>query len=233
MSQPETPGTPRLQVLDGDRKIVDLAERLRAPWCAPLRQMDAYWHGLRRGRVVPSRSDIDPRGIDGILEYAFVAERIAPGHARIRIAGSHLCDVMGMEVRGMPLSAMLSPVSRNLTSDLIKQVFDAPAQVDLSLTAEKRIGKPALNGRMMLLPMTDDFGDISRVLGCLVTDGKIGRAPRRFEVVQHDVLALTPGFEASPVTSAPRQTAAPAFAEPPARFKPGPVPYLSVVRSED
>ncbi|MDA7428955.1 PAS domain-containing protein [Primorskyibacter aestuariivivens] len=230
MSQPETPETLRLRVLDGDRRTVDRGERLRAPWCAPLRQMDAYWHGLRRGRVVPSRSDIDPRGIDGILEYAFVAERIATGHARIRIAGSHLCDVMGMEVRGMPLSAMLSPVSRNLTAELIAQVFDAPAQVDLSLTAEKRIGKPALNGRMMLLPMTDDFGDISRVLGCLVTDGKIGRAPRRFDIMQHDVLTLTPGFETRPV---PSQSRAAAFAEPRTRFKPGPVPYLSVVRSED
>ena len=54
---------------------------------------------------MPLRSEIDPRGLKGALEYCFVLERIAPGLARLRVAGSHLGDLMGMEVRGMPITA--------------------------------------------------------------------------------------------------------------------------------
>ncbi|MCB2111761.1 MAG: PAS domain-containing protein, partial [Rhodobacteraceae bacterium] len=60
----------------------------------------AYWEALRAGREVPYRSEIDPRGIESALEHTFVLERIAPRIARFRLAGVHLCDLMGMEVRG-------------------------------------------------------------------------------------------------------------------------------------
>jgi hypothetical protein len=32
------------------------------------------------------------------------------------------------------------------------------------------------------LPLRDDMGDITRAVGCLVTEGHIGRTPRRFTV---------------------------------------------------
>lgn len=233
MSLLEIPGSGHPEQSQADRNVIELGERMAAPWCAPLRQVEAYWTALRNGRVVPARSDIDPRGIEGALEFAFIAERIAPEHARIRIAGSHLCDLMGMEVRGMPLSALISPVSRNRTAGLIASIFDDPAILDLSLTAERRLGKPALSGRMLLLPMSDDFGDISRVLGCIVSDGRIGRAPRRFEVTQHALKMLCARTETQgygpvdpPITK--RQMADPARS-----FRPGPVPYLRVVQTEE
>ncbi len=214
--------------------VVALGDRLRAPWCAPLRQLDTYWAALRRGRVVPARSDIDPRGIEGALEYAFVAEYLAPGHARMRIAGTHLCDMMGMEVRGMPVSAMMAPVSRERLSNVIKDLFDRPARVELALTAERRMGQPALQARMVLLPMTDDFGDISRILGGFVSDGTIGRAPRRFEITQADVSPLLPETDHSVgyVQSKRKDRQSFAMSEPAKAFRPGPVPYLRVVETE-
>lgn len=63
----------------------------------------AYWDELRQGRAVPTRADVQPAGIGDGLDYAFILERIAPGAARFRLAGRHLVDLMGMEVRGMPL----------------------------------------------------------------------------------------------------------------------------------
>ena len=77
-----------------------------------LREVEAYWSGLRDGRAMPARADVDPRGIQSALEYAFILERIAPGVARFRVAGMHLNDLMGMEVRGMPLTAMFVPEGR-------------------------------------------------------------------------------------------------------------------------
>ena len=43
---------------------------------------------------------------------------------------------------------------------------------------------------MILLPLKSDLGDISRVLGCLCTYGAIGRAPRRFELLNQEVTPL-------------------------------------------
>ncbi|MDE1130590.1 MAG: PAS domain-containing protein, partial [Ascidiaceihabitans sp.] len=77
-----------------------------------LSQVESYWEALRGSRLVPKRSEIDPRGIEYALEYTFVLERIAIGMARFRIAGSHLCNIMGMEVRGMPLSSFITPSGR-------------------------------------------------------------------------------------------------------------------------
>lgn len=212
--------------------VVPLSEKLRAKWGQPLQQVEAYWQAMRGTRNVPARSEIDPRGIESALEYAFIAERIAPTHARIRIGGTHLCDLMGMEVRGMPLSAMLVPVSRERLARSLREAFDGPARVELTLQAEKRLGRPELMGRMLLLPLTDDFGDVSRVLGCLVSDGPIGRAPRRFEIVQADVTQMraTPRV-ALPQQTPPRQTSG--FAEPQAGFSASPVPYLRLIKTED
>ena len=88
-----------------------------------------YWKGMRRHGDVPRRSDIDPRGIEAFLSNAFIVERIAPGLARLRIAGSHLSDLMGMEVRGMPLSAFFNTAHRDTLSHALVQVFDAVRRV--------------------------------------------------------------------------------------------------------
>ncbi len=45
---------------------------------SPIRQAEAYWTALLTGNAVPMRSQIDPRGLENILEYTFILERIAP-----------------------------------------------------------------------------------------------------------------------------------------------------------
>ena len=65
----------------------------------------AYWEGLRPEEGLPSRAQIDPRGMAGALSGAFMIERIAPGVGRLRIAGMQLVDLMGMEVRGPQAAA--------------------------------------------------------------------------------------------------------------------------------
>ncbi|MEZ5686504.1 MAG: PAS domain-containing protein [Paracoccaceae bacterium] len=50
-------------------------------------ELRAYWEGLRQGRqAVPSRAEVDPRGIDRALEYSFILERVAPGMGRFRLS---------------------------------------------------------------------------------------------------------------------------------------------------
>ena len=157
----------------------DIKSRVRN---APLAQLEAYWNSLRGTRLMPQRSEIDPRGLKGCLEYCFVLERIAPGLARMRVAGSHLGDLMGMEVRGMPISSFLTSESREEFGKALEEVFETPATATIELVSETGFGRPAMTGRLVLMPVRSDLGDVSRILGAFVTDGEIGRAPRRFNV---------------------------------------------------
>ncbi|WP_138464693.1 PAS domain-containing protein [Poseidonocella sp. HB161398] len=241
-----------------DRDIVSLTSYKTTMQHSALSQLEAYWHGLRNGRVVPNRSDVDPRGIDRALEFAFILERIAPGMARFRLAGMHLNDLMGMEVRGMPLTSFFVADARRQVSDALEHVFEEPSIARFTLLAERGIGKPQNEAQLLILPLKSDLGDVSRALGCLVYDGEIGRTPRRFSVTSMSVEPLIAGIEpasAPLVTSSPgkprrRSADAPAapvggFAEDKAPFgaarpgddgKPGRptrVPWLRVVTSDD
>ncbi len=158
-----------------------------------LSQVESYWEALRGSRLVPKRSEIDPRGIEHALEYTFVLERIAIGMARFRIAGSHLCNIMGMEVRGMPLSSFITPSGRETLGSVLEDVFQSPSACELEMEAEVGRKKPAMEARMVLMPLRSDLGDVSRILGCFVAKGELGTQPRRFEIVTTKLRCLSAG----------------------------------------
>jgi hypothetical protein len=189
-------------------------------------EIRAYWEALRDGREVPFRSEIDPRGIEHALEYAFVLERIAPQVARFRLAGMHLNDLMGMEVRGMPLTALFTPKSRTEVSDILQVVFSGPKTAELTLRAETGFGKPEMLAKLLILPLKSDLGDISRALGCFMAEGPIGRAPRRFDLMD---CAVNPIEIAAQTQRRPLRHPFPdGFAEPPTPYS-GSMP--TVIRS--
>jgi hypothetical protein len=151
---------------------------------------------------------------------------------------------MGMEVRGMPLTALIAPGSRRQVSDTLEEVFETPATCTLSLHSDKAPGMPALEARMILMPLKSDLGDVSRLLGALVSVGEIGRSPRRFEVTGAQLRPiLTDTAEPMAVAKKPTlplpkpRAKAPGFAEPASRFETvtprRDAPYLRLVKSED
>ena len=153
-------------------------------------QVEAYWEGLRNGRPMPARSEVDPRGISDALEFAFILEKIAPGMARIRLAGSHLNDLLGMEVRGMPITSLFLPEARIEVQKALETAFSSPASVRLNLAGDKGMTRPNLEAQMFFAPLRDEKGAPTRVLGALQSNGRIGRAPRRFNVRSTEVNAL-------------------------------------------
>ncbi|HHB80338.1 MAG TPA: PAS domain-containing protein, partial [Aliiroseovarius sp.] len=110
-------------------KVISLRPRRQKAHFPALSQVEAYWEGLRNGRPMPARAEVDPRGISDALEYAFVREKIAPGMARLRVAGHHLNDLLGMEVRGMPFSALFLPEARGKLQEAMETAFTAPASM--------------------------------------------------------------------------------------------------------
>jgi hypothetical protein len=139
--------------------------------------------GVARLCLVPKLSEIDPRAIAHALEYIFVSERIVIGMARFRIVGSHLCNIIGMEVFGMPLNSLITPSGRETLGSVLETVFQCPAACDLKMVAEVGRQKPAVEALMSLMPLRSDLGDVRRLLGCFVAKGALDTQPRRSEIV--------------------------------------------------
>ncbi len=215
----------------GLSNIIALAPRRAQAKFPAIAQVEAYWEGLRNGRPMPARAEVDPRAMTEVLEYAFVLERIAPGLARIRVAGRHLSDLLGMEVRGMPISALFLPETRDQLRTALEEVLSAPASVRLTLAGDSGLTRPRLEAQMYLAPLRDDTGLPTRILGALQAHGRIGRAPRRFAIreMQVDTLfsetgdsAFTPLPAATASRHRPRQASAHQTGpRQPSRFIPG------------
>lgn len=228
------------------QNVRNMTQNVSQKGFAPLAQVEAYWEALRGSRLMPNRADIDPRGIEQALEYSFIVERIAPGIARLRIAGSHLSDLMGMEVRGMPLTAFIAPGSRRQVSDTLEEVFETPAICTLELSSPEATGMPPLGGRMLLMPLKSDLGDVSRILGAMVSVGEMGRSPRRFDVSASHLRPLISGDAMPapllsrpviPATHSDPASQSSGFAEPKQAFRTETprrdAPYLRLVKSDD
>lgn len=219
---------------EGENNIVDMQSFRGLTSLSPIRQAEAYWSALREGAGIPRRTQIDPRGLENILEYAFILELIAPGIARFRLAGQHLNRAAGMEVRGMPLTAFFVPSARDAIAEALEQVFGTPAIAELALTGEPRFAQPASEAHMIMLPLKSDLGEISRALGVLVSNTRPDRGPARFEVSQTTFRPVGGLRYALPDTSHQDQTLG--FAEPrPRGPKPAPTgrPRLRLIKTDN
>ncbi|MEO9824422.1 MAG: PAS domain-containing protein [Paracoccaceae bacterium] len=156
-------------------------------------KIERYWQELRGTRLLPSRSEVDPRQLEGALGNAFILERIAPGLARFRIAGSHLTEFTGLELRQMPASVLFGIHSRGVLADALEAVFDEPAAVHMDLISAGGLAQSELRGEMILLPLRCDSGEVSRVIGAIAMNGDPGRKPRRLDITRQSRKTLT-GF---------------------------------------
>jgi len=157
-----------------------------------LSELERYWVSLPRTRGVPLRSDVDPAAMSGLLEDTFILERVAPGVARMRVAGRNITKLIGIEPRGLPLTAAFLPASRPAMAQHIEAAFMTPAVVELELVAPRAVGQPKLHGKIIMLPLRDDSGQINRMLGMIVMSGRRGLGGRRFDIVSDSPVRHVP-----------------------------------------
>lgn len=161
-------------------------------------QVRAYWEALRDGASVPSRARIDPRGIAGALDRAFLIERIAPGLAQFRIAGMACNRLFGMEARGLPFSNLFLTEARLPLQIGLERVFAGPGMLHLWLRAERRAGRTETLARMDLLPLLNHAGLCTMALGCLALPEDTGPETRfairssRFDLLAEPEIAAPP-----------------------------------------
>ena len=128
-----------------------------------------YWNELRAGRDAPGRSEVDPRRISGSLETMFILESRDDGQMRFRLAGTKLCEWLGMEARGCMAEAVMAPGHELEMADLARRVLRSPGVGVMRLRAVDGAGTD-WSGEALLLPLRSELGDLARVMGCVNLD---------------------------------------------------------------
>lgn len=149
-----------------------------------LQELEAYWRELRGARRLPVRTEVEPARIDAILHNCFILEHVAPGIARIRVAGQALAAVTGHDLRGMPLSAIFDVPSRVALQDWLGRVFQSPAVVELPLRQTGGFMRPGRTGRMLILPLLGAEGAVTRAIGAVVADGPFAARPIAIDMAE-------------------------------------------------
>ena len=159
-----------------------------------LAQLERHWQSLRDGLSIPRRAAVDPNVIHAALPWTFVMHRVAPGVARVRVAGQRLHDVLLMDPRGMPVSAFFAADDRSTLAVHLEEVFSEPALVQIPLHRPASLLRPQVTGALLMLPLLDQHGEVTRAIGALVTDRPIGQR-RRIRIdgrqpIRHEPIAL-------------------------------------------
>lgn len=168
-------------MFSSDRKnlVVTPIKKSRA-----LRELDAYWEALRPSDGIPDRSSVRPDGLLNVLDVTFILERVAPGVSRFRLAGHKIGDFLGIPAECVPLTALFSATSQHDVAASVEKVFTQPAILKADLISLGSVGRPKICAEMALYPLKDGSNGITRALGAISFQGRIGRTPRQFQEVQ-------------------------------------------------
>lgn len=133
-----------------------------------LKQLFDYWATIRAGRPAPNRAEVDPTKFRDLLDRVFILDHRGPREARFRLAGTRLCNAFGMELRGMNMLTLWQGESRERLALTLDRVATEPAYALVCGMMENDLGATA-EYETLYLPLADDTGRVSRILGATVT----------------------------------------------------------------
>lgn len=159
---------------------------------AILSSIEKDWREMCGNDLRPTHAALEPLQMEETLPYAFVLKRAGPGKANIRVAGQRVHDYFNEDLAGCGFDNWFQPSSAEFASELLEAAFTLPAIVSFAVIAKRGFGRQSVNGQILLLPMRDAQGNISRILGALVTDGTLPSFPLRFELDHSQAIRWEP-----------------------------------------
>lgn len=147
-----------------------------------LADLERNWREMCGNALRPTHAGLNPQKMERSLPYTFILKRHAPGQAQLRVAGQKMHEFFNVSLADMNFADLFEPKCRDTATELMETAFTLPAIVSFSLVAKRSFGRRPVRAQINLLPMRDPKGDISRVLGAVVTDGTACPHPLRFEI---------------------------------------------------
>lgn len=116
------------------------------------RELFDYWNIQRGARRAPSRSEIDPAAIRGILGDAFMLTRAVGLEPTFRLAGTRICDMFGRELKDTRFFALWDARSVAELRELFEHLAEECAGAVAGVIAEADDDGP-IALEMLLLPL--------------------------------------------------------------------------------
>lgn len=130
------------------------------------RTVFSYFNRIRDGRPAPLRAEIEPAALKSVLGDLFFLEMDRSGTLRFRLAGTHMCSVLGRELRGENFEDLFHFPNRHKMKLAADAVLAGRVPVTVALRSfadEERTG----SFEMLLLPLSSRPGIVDRLFGCL------------------------------------------------------------------
>lgn len=134
---------------------------------AAARTIFSYWQSIAPEAGVPARSAIDPRALKSHLPDLFILERMDRAVFAFRLAGTRLCARYGRELRDHDFVRLWPTADQGLVLEALHRCLQAGAPITLKGAAATLDGK-TVSFDLMLLPLADDEGQATRVLGAML-----------------------------------------------------------------
>jgi hypothetical protein len=149
-----------------------------------LREIERYWLQLRGSFLLPQSGNLKAEDLKPYLSNIFIADKIAPGLVQIKTAGPGISASLGMDPRGMPLSALFWAQARGPLASAVHATLDTPEVTRLSLHAATNPLMPAIAAKMLLLPLLNNQPEPNRIFGVLTCSCSKTNDRPRFEITK-------------------------------------------------
>lgn len=124
----------------------------------------AYWDARRLGRSAPTRGDIAPRDLAGLLSHLFILRRMDRDHHIFRLAGTSLCQMHQREFKDQNFLGLWRGHDRQHMTALIEGALSVPAPA-CALADAASIDGRSVEVEIALLPLRGPEGWVDRCLG--------------------------------------------------------------------
>ena len=123
-----------------------------------------YWNGLRGKRLGPSRQEIDPLQLRPLLpSVAIVDVCHDPLNFRCRLAGTEVCDIHGIELRGRLVTELEPPAFARSLWLLLRRVVETGLPQASRWRFLNRLGYRR-NFEVLRLPLSDSGERVDNIL---------------------------------------------------------------------
>ena len=124
----------------------------------------AYWQGLRRGRHLPARTDIDPAEIPKLLPGTILVDVLRdPLDFRYRLVGTAIVETYGEELTGRFVDELFTPARRALAMRHYALAFGSARPIAARNRYTNVRGAELIASRI-LLPLSEDGVNVSMLL---------------------------------------------------------------------
>lgn len=126
-----------------------------------------YWNSLRHGRVAPNRFEIEPLRIGPLLPETFILEANSDHKFRFRLAGTKVCDIYGLELKGLDFLTLWNRAEdREAIETMLLTIREDGSAGVLEFTGYNE-DNDRCRFEILLLPLIHAGERINRVIGIL------------------------------------------------------------------